>query len=700
MNSPISTSSTPAPDRELQLKQAEALLKQQRFGPCFDLLDAYLADSSSESSSEQLPATTSDRPTVFSGTTRALFLQTVASRYLKRFDVAHDRLDRLLAVAPGYGRAWQELAHVHRDQQHTEQAVQAYERATELNPGLKASWRFLAALRAQLGQSEAARVAEANFRRLDDLPKELVSVTSMMHEGQVYKAERLCRHFLKQCPHHLEAMRLLAAIGLRLHVYDDAEFLLESALELEPGFDLARMDYVKVLHKRQKFGRAHEEAAELRRRLPGNLAAELSFANQCSAIGEYDQALEILDGLIEKSPHPWNVHMLRGHAHKTIGNHEQALEAYREAVRMRPEFGDAWWSLANMKTFRFTSSEIEQMERLLQSSRLAPVDEIHVCFAYGKALEDVEEYESAFTHYARGNRVKRAEIDYSADRMRADFDRQIGFFGAECAHRLEAHGEPADDPIFIVGLPRAGSTLVEQILASHPEIDGTLELPNILAMAHRLNGRRQRDDEPRYPGILAELEPQRLKALGQQYLEETRIHRRQAPYFLDKMPNNFRHIGLIFSILPNARIIDARRSAMACCFSGFKQLFAEGQEFTYSLEDIGRYYRDYVDLMAHWRRIYPGRILQVDYETVVDNVEQQVRRMLDFLGLEFDPACVAFHENRRSVRTASSEQVRQPIYRSGIEQWRHFEPWLQPLKAVLDSASASESAPPTHNEGA
>lgn len=694
MSSPISTSSTQAPDRDPQLKQAEALLKQQRFGPCFDLLETYLSGIQPEKAPggpfSHSSAGSEDRQPVFAGATRALFLQAVASRYLKNFETAHDRLDRLLSRAPGYGRAWQELGHVHRDQNQVERAIEAYERATELNPGLKASWRFLAALRADLGQAEGARVAQANFRRLDELPAELVSVTSMMHEGQVYKAERLCRHFLKQRPHHLEAMRLLAAIGVRLHVYDDAEFLLESALELEPGFDLARMDYVKVLHKRQKFGRAHEEAAELRRRLPGNLASELAFANQCSAIGQYDEALDILDGLVEKSPHPWNVHMLRGHAHKTIGNQDQALDAYREALRRRPELGDAWWSLANMKTFRFTSAEIGQMEGLLESSRLAPVDEIHLSFAYGKALEDAGEYEDAFIQYARGNRIKREEIDYSADRMRADFDRQGEFFDAERARRLEARGEPADDPIFIVGLPRAGSTLVEQILASHPKIDGTLELPNILAMAHRLNGRRQRDDEPRYPGILDEMEPERLKALGRQYLEETRIHRKQAPYFLDKMPNNFRHIGLILSILPNARIIDARREGMACCFSGFKQLFAEGQEFTYSLDDIGRYYHDYTLLMSHWHRVYPGRILQVDYESVVDDVEHQVRRMLDFLGLDFDPACVAFHENRRSVRTASSEQVRQPIYRSGVEQWRHFEPWLGPLKSALGPAASND----------
>lgn len=687
MNSATDTSSRPATDQDQTLKQAEALLKQQRFGPCFDLLESYLTEHSVTDQPSD-PSSRAERDPAVPGVPRALFLQAVAGRYLKRFDIARDRLDQLLARAPDYGRGWQELGHIHRDQQQAEPAARAYDRATELNPGLKAAWRFLGVLRKELGDLDAARVAEANFKRLDGLPAALVSVTSMLHEGQIYKAERLCRHFLKQHPHHLEAMRLLAAIGVRLHVYDDAEFLLESALELEPDFDLARMDYVKVLHKRQKYAKAHAEAVELRRRLPENLAAELAYANQCSAIGEHERALEILNDLVEKSPHPSNVQMLRGHAHKTIGSHDDAVEAYRQAIRLRPELGDAWWSLANLKTFRFASTEIARMEQLLESNRLTPTDELHLCFAYGKAMEDKEDYETAFAHYARGNRIKRNEINYSADRMRADFDRQIQFFDSDRARDLERHGAPADDPIFIVGLPRAGSTLIEQILASHPQVDGTLELPNILAMAHRLNGRRHRDEAPRYPTVLNDHEPERLRALGEQYIKETHIHREQAPYFLDKMPNNFRHIGLIFSILPNARIIDARRSALACCFSGFKQLFAEGQEFTYSLDDIGRYYRDYTELMAHWHQVYPGRILQVDYESVVDDFEQQVRRMLDYLGLEFDPACLAFHENRRSVRTASSEQVRQPIYRSGVEQWRHFEPWLDPLKSALGPALA------------
>ncbi|MEX0914694.1 MAG: sulfotransferase, partial [Wenzhouxiangellaceae bacterium] len=412
------------------------------------------------------------------------------------------------------------------------------------------------------------------------------------------------------------------------------EFLLESALELAPDFDLARMDYVKVLHQRQKFERAFAEAGKLRERMPGNLAAELAYANQCAAVGQYDQALAVLDPLVAQVDNPANVQMQRGHALKTVGRHEDAVAAYRAACRARPALGDAWWSLANMKTFRFSDDELGQMESQVDSGALTRVDEYHLCFALGKAYEDCGAYERAFSFYARGNRLKKDELRYSADRMQDDFDRQKVFFTPERLRAFEGRGIQAPDPIFIVGLPRAGSTLVEQIMASHSRIDGTLELPNILAMAHRLNGRLERGREPRYPGVLADLEAEKFAEMGRQYIDETRIHRQDAPYFTDKMPNNFRHIGLILSILPNARIIDARRAPMACCFSGFKQLFAEGQEFTYSLEDIGRYYAGYVDLMDHWKRLYPDSILQVDYEDVVEDLEPQVRRMLDFLGLE------------------------------------------------------------------
>jgi len=668
MSNPISRAEQTVAD---PVDRAEQLLKQKQVPQATALLEDALA-------------TDPENP-------RALYMLAVCYRMQRRHEDALNTLERLRAKAPDYGRAWQEIGHNHRDLARFAAAIDAYEHAVELNPGLIASWRFLAEAHGKAGSSERARLAEANFKRLSGLPRELVAVTSMMHEGKLYKAEKLCRHFLQQTPHHLEAMRLLAQIGSRLNIYDDAEFLLESALEMEPDFDLARMDYVKVLHQRQKFERAFAEARTLRERMPGNPAAELAYANQCSAVGKYDEALQVLDRLIDSIDNPANVQMLRGHALKTIGRHEDALDAYRAAYRARPSLGDAWWSLANMKTFRFSDEELERMQTQVDTPGLGRVDEYHLCFALGKAFEDREQFERAFEFYARGNRLKKDELRYSANRMQADFDRQKAFFTPDRVAEFSGRGIEAADPIFIVGLPRAGSTLIEQILASHSQIDGTLELPNILATAHRLNGRLQRGQTPRYPGALAELAPENFAEMGQRYIDETRIHRQGAPYFTDKMPNNFRHIGLILSIMPNARIIDARRSPMSCCFSGYKQLFAEGQEFTYSLDDIGRYYAGYVDLMAHWTHLYPDSILQVDYEDVVDDLEGQVRRMLEFLGLEFEPACVEFHRTQRSVRTASSEQVRQPIYRSGVEQWRHFEAWLGELVEALKTPAVSDA---------
>jgi len=630
----------------------------------------------------------------FADQPRVLFLLAVCRRTAKRYDDALALLNRLTRLEPEYARAWQEIGHNHRDRNRHQGAIEAYRKAVELNPGLLASWRDLGRILRQQGDADGARVAEANAKRLADLPRELQSVTSMMYEDKLYKAEKLCRHYLQRNPKHVEAMRLLAAIGTRLNILDDAEFLLETALEVAPDFDLARIDYVKVLHKRQKFERAFEQAAELRRRLPGNLSAEIAYANQCSAVGRYDEALDVLDRVLGKSPNPANIQMLRGHALKTIGRHADAVAAYRAAADQRPGFGDAWWSLANMKTFEFSDDEVELMQRQEHSGELGRVDRYHLCFALGKAHEDRGDYSLSFEYYERGNWLKHEEVRYSADRMQADFDRQKAFFTPARVEAFADLGSQASDPIFIVGLPRAGSTLVEQILASHSRIDGTLELPNILAMAHRLNGRVKADEAPRYPWVLADLAPEKFAEMGEQYIEETRIHRHDAPLFTDKMPNNFRHVGLILSILPNARIIDARRGAMSCCFSGFKQLFAEGQEFSYSLDDIGRYYVGYVDLMNHWRNLYPDSILQVDYEDVVEDLETQVHRMLDFLGLDFEPACVEFHRTKRSVRTASSEQVRKPIYRAGVEQWRNFQPWLGELEQALAGLPEPERRKP------
>jgi len=407
------------------------------------------------------------------------------------------------------------------------------------------------------------------------------------------------------------------------------------------------------------------------------------YATACVGLGNHEEAVRAFRELLIDAPESSELHMSIGHALKTLGGQPEAIASYRAAAAARPSFGDAYWSLANLKTYRFTDEEIAQMRLQEASTATALADRYHLCFALGKALEDRADYEESFRYYERGNAFKKSSSRYDADALERGLRAQATLCTREFLASRQGCGCELRDPIFIVGLPRAGSTLIEQILASHSRVEGTMELADIPRLVLRLQGREHRDSNPRYPGVLADLSPAQLRQFGEKYLADTQVYRTGKPFFIDKMPNNFRHIGLIHLILPNARIIDARREPMACCFSNFKQLFASGQEFTYSLEDIARYYRIYVEIMQHWDTVLPGKILRVQHEEVVEDLEGNVRRILDFVGLDFEPACLEFYKTERSVRTASSEQVRRPIYKEGLDQWRNFEPWLGPLKEAL-----------------
>lgn len=614
----------------------------------------------------------------------ALYTLAVARRMQKDCPAALAALARLIELNPNYGRAWQERGHCLRDQGLSEEALAAYQRAVGHNGALIACWRQLAQLHSAAGRDYAADFAQGQYEHLAALPPELLSVASFIQEGKLYKAEQACRAFLQRNGHHVEAMRLLAEIGMKFNAYDEAEFLLESAKLLAPGNVSAHFDYVKVLRKRQKFEQALTEANELRAKEPGNPEFEMLFANENLAVGNFDEAMGIYETLLETMPGNPGINLTYGHALKTVGRQEDAIGAYRRAYQAKPDYGDAFWSLANLKTYRFSDDELAQMRSREAMPQVSLEDRYHLCFALGKALEDRGEYAEAFAYYERGNRLKRDELRYTAERLSDEMRRQRELVTNEVVARFAGAGCQAPDPIFIVGLPRAGSTLLEQVLASHSQVEGTMELPNILTLAHKLERRSAVGEEPEYPGNLATVPLEDLTRFGEDYLRDTRIYRKQGtPLFIDKMPNNFRHIGLISAILPNARIIDARRSAMGCCFSGFKQLFAEGQEFTYGLHEVGTYYRDYVALMDHWDQVLPGKVLRVRYEEVVEDLESQVRRLLDFCGLAFEEACLNFHETERAVRTASSEQVRQPIFRSGVDQWEKFSEFLDPLRAVL-----------------
>lgn len=647
--------------REEQLKTAQAALQASEFGKGLKLAEELLADEPSNP--------------------EALYLAAVANRYLGRHADAEKHLSSLHQAMPEYGRAWQEEGHLALAAGDKTKALEGFSRATRFNPALGASWREQAKLLAEMGRTAEAQAATAQLDRIAQLPRELLAVTNHLHEGRLLRAEEICRHFLRNNPKNVEGMRLLAKIGIELGILDDAEFLLESAVAFEPENIQLRLDYTDVLRRRQKFDRARDQAKALYQRDPENPLFQSQLAIESMQTGDYERAFELFDAVLAKLPSDPATLTSKGHALKTLGQSSEAIESYRAAIAAKPDHGDAHYALANLKTYRFEDAEIDAMRTQTERADLAFMDRVHLSFALGKALEDRGDYEASFKHYDEGNALKRAQTRYSADAMTRELAAQKEACTVDLFDKHAGSGHHATDPIFILGLPRAGSTLLEQILASHSQIDGTLELPNILALAHRLRGKRA--GQSRYPQILHDLTADQLAKFGEQFIADTQIHRQGAPFFIDKMPNNFRHIGLIHLILPNAKIIDARRAPMDCCFSGFKQLFAEGQEFTYGLHEVGRYYADYVDLMDHWDAVLPCKVLRVQHENVLDDLEGQTRRMLEFIGVPFEQACLDFHKTERAVRTASSEQVRQPINRKGQDAWKPFEPWLDPLKQAL-----------------
>jgi tetratricopeptide (TPR) repeat protein len=493
----------------------------------------------------------------------------------------------------------------------------------------------------------------------------------------------LIRDFLLKHGDHIEAMRLLARIGMKLDVLDDAELLLEGIMALAPDYHAARYDYAMVLSRRHKHARALEELERLLAIDPANRSYRIGYATACIGLGQFERAVELYRAALKETPAAAELHLSVAHALKTLGKQSEAVDSYHTAIECRPSYGDAYWSLANLKTYRFGMAEIARMRAEVAAPGVRSEDRYHLCFALGKALEDRAEYAEAFGCFERGNALKKEEIRFRIEPLLRNAHLQSAVCTREFFDARRGYGCDSGEPIFIVGLPRSGSTLLEQILASHSRVEGTTELPDILRFVTELQGRDPDIDNPPYPSILADLKPEVFRQFGERYLADTRIYRTGKPRFIDKMPNNFRHIGLIHLILPNARIIDARREPMACCFSNFKQLFATGQEFTYSIEDIARYYRMYEAQMAHWEAVLPGKILKVQHEDVVEDLEGNVRRLLEYCGLEFEPACLEFYRTERSVRTASSEQVRRPIFKEGLDQWRHFEPWLEPLKSAL-----------------
>ena len=503
-----------------------------------------------------------------------------------------------------------------------------------------------------------------------------------MADGDLADAESVLRPYLLENPRDIEGLRLLAGIARECEFADKAEIILADVLAGAPGYNAARYEYVLALLDQQKHAIALGEIDILLKKEENQLPIRITRASTLLMIGEIEAAIAEYRGILELDPKNADVHHALGHALKTAGDTPAAVESYRRAAKLRPSCGEVYWSLANLKTYRFSDAELEEMRHQVRVPELQTEDRYHFLFALGKALEDRADYAESFTHYAEGNRLRKDLGMYRPEAQDDSVQRQLTICTSDFFEERTGWGCSSSGPIFVLGLPRAGSTLIEQILASHSQVEGTMELANIPRLVGALNSSSPSADAG-YPNLLRVLTEEQCAEFGAAYLADTAIYRVGKPFFVDKMPNNFRHIGLIHLMLPNAKIIDARRDPMDCCFSNFKQLYARGHPFAYDLADVGNYYRLYVELMDHWDQVLPGRVLRVQHEDVLADLEGSVRRILDYCGLPFEESCTEFHKNKRKVHTASSEQVRRPINRDGVGQWRPYEPWLGPLKEAL-----------------
>ena len=655
---------------ELEVQRIRGLVQVHRFG-------------------EAVTAAESLR-TLFPENRDVLYLLAVGQRHTGRIADALDTLADMERYHPGASHLYQERGHCHVALKDAPRAIEAYERAVGINPALPAAWGMLEGLYKMVGDDEHRQVAAAHAKKLKSVPTEVITATGLFCEGDLSASEKLIRAFLLRHGDHVEAMRLLARIGVAREVLDDAEILLAAALKMAPDYIELRRDYACVLLDRHKHAEAIAQLDGLLKLDPKNIDYRTLRATATVGLGDHEGGVRgFADVLADTSPESRlaaDLHLSIAHSLKTLGRRAESIEEYRKAIEVRPNFGDAYWSLANLKTYQFSAEEITQLEAAEADPSTALIDRYHLCFALGKAYEDRKAYDLSFRFYERGNALKRAESRYRAELLEQNTANQKRICTREFFLERTGYGAASREPIFILGLPRAGSTLLEQILASHSQVEGTQELANVPRAVLDLQGYNPDLNNPRYPGCLVAMSADEVRALGEKYLADTWIYRTGKPHFIDKMPNNFRHIGLIHLMLPNAKIIDARREPMACCFGNLKQLYARGQEFVYSVEDIARYYRTYLELMEHWDAVLPGRVLRVYHEDVVDDLEGSVRRILGFCELAFEPACLEFHRTERSVRTASSEQVRQPIFREGLDQWKNYEPWLGSLKDALGDA--------------
>ncbi|QKG72816.1 tetratricopeptide repeat-containing sulfotransferase family protein [Erythrobacter mangrovi] len=561
-------------------------------------------------------------------------------------------------------------------------AVERLHAALTRDPGNAPAHRLMGRALRKLGDVEAAEAAELAAIRATTQDPQMIGIAVALADGKLGEAETMLRQRLSQQPTDVAAIRLMAELAARIGRLGDSEKLLRRALELAPGFTAARANLANVLYKQSRYEEAAKVLDEVLERDPASPGNRNLMAATLGRIGDYDEALKLYGELTETFPDHAKLQMSYGHMLKTVGRQEEGVAAYRRALAVQSDLGEVWWSLANLKTVSFSDEDVAAMEAAL-AGEPAHEDALHLHFALGKAYADRRQAEPSFKHYERGNALRSEELGYDPQAITDQVDRMIAVLTPEFIAANKGVGDPTPDPVFILGLPRAGSTLLEQILASHSQVEGTMELPDIPAMAMReakKSGGELRD----WPDAVAEMPSERFAELGAEFLERTRVQRKTGkPFYIDKLPNNWSYAGFIHLILPNAKIVDARRHPLDCCFSNFRQHFAKGQGFSYSLDHIGRYYADYIRAMDHYDAVLPARIHKVIHEQLLDDPEAEVRALLAYLGLPFEDACMEFHRNERAVRTASSEQVRRPINRDGVGQWEPYRAWLGPLETAL-----------------
>jgi predicted Zn-dependent protease len=609
--------------------------------------------------------------------------------------LALEILEPLAREQPRLAPAHLELAIARGEAGRVTEAIASLHRALQLKPDSADAWRLLADHLDLAGDSGGADQARARYLGAATKDPRLMEAAALLIENDLPHAEARLRAHLARHPTDVAALRMLAEVAARLRRYADAQTLLERCLGLSPSFDAARHNYAVVLNRQGKAAVALPQVDALLAKEPRNPGYLNLKAAVLANLGDYAESIKVYEAVLKDFPRQPKIWMSYGHSLKTARRQDDSVAAYRRAIAMQPTLGEAYWSLANLKTFRFSDADVLAVRRALERDYLSDEDRLHFEFALAKALEDAGSYEQSFVHYAKGNGIRRALHPFSAEENTRYVSRCKRQYTADFFAARKCAGASSAEPIFIIGLPRAGSTLLEQILSSHPLVEGTMELPVLPQIARELAGQDGRDHEAPFFDAVAALDPTVLRSLGERYLASTRNYRKtDAPFFIDKMPNNWLYVGLIQLILPNAKIIDARRHPLGCCFSAFKQHFARGQNFSYDLVDLAAYYRDYVDLMAHVDAVLPGRVHRVFYESTIEDTEAEVRRLLDYCALPFEEQCLRFYENERAVRTASSEQVRRPIFRDGMDHWRHFEPWLGPLKEALGSVLESYPAVP------